>query len=133
MQILRLEQFREGKVGFVSAGVSDETNIDIRPDTSGEAVTPNLDHFCLVLGPTDMIAKGASAEEEVRPAWGTQGYGEQLNIERDGRPRSPHLGLLFGYWEPDLCCCTAALIWSTVTVLPERESSHLSPSCNSLP
>jgi catechol 2,3-dioxygenase-like lactoylglutathione lyase family enzyme len=87
MEILRLEQFREGKVGFVSARVSDEIIIDIRPDTSGEAVTPNMDHFCLVLGPTDMnqlhadlIAKGVSAEEDVRPAWGAQGYGEQFKI-----------------------------------------------------
>ena len=35
-----------------------------------------MDHFCLVLGPTDMnalhaelIAKGIMTEEQVRPAW----------------------------------------------------------------
>ena len=36
LEILRLEEFREGKVGFVSARISAETIIDIRPDTSGE-------------------------------------------------------------------------------------------------
>ena len=54
MEILRLDQFRKGEIGFVSARVSPETIIDIRPDPSGEKVTPNVDHYCLVLGPTDM-------------------------------------------------------------------------------
>ena len=54
MEILRLDDFREGKVGFVSARVSQEIIIDIRPTKSEDAVTPNMDHFCLVLGPTDM-------------------------------------------------------------------------------
>ena len=47
MEILRLDEFREGKVGFVSARVSGETIIDIRPDSSGDKVTPNVDHYCL--------------------------------------------------------------------------------------
>jgi len=87
MEILRLEEFRQGKVGFVSARVSPQTIIDIRPDPSGEKVTPNLDHYCLVLGPTDMKklhaelkAKGIQVEETVRPAWGAQGYGQQFKI-----------------------------------------------------
>ena len=42
MEILRLNEFREGKVGFVSARVSAETIIDIRPDPSGENVTRNV-------------------------------------------------------------------------------------------
>ncbi len=87
MEILRLDEFREGKVGFVSARVSPETIIDIRPDPSGEKVTPNVDHYCLVLGPTDMKklhsdlqAKGVRSDGEVHPAWGAQGYGEQFKI-----------------------------------------------------
>ena len=87
LEILRLEEFREGKVGFVSARISPETIIDIRPDTSGDKPTPNLDHYCLVLGPTDMeslhaelTAKGIPVEGEVRPAWGAQGYGQQFKI-----------------------------------------------------
>jgi catechol 2,3-dioxygenase-like lactoylglutathione lyase family enzyme len=87
MEILRLDEFREGKVGFVSARVSAETIIDIRPDPSVEKATPNVDHFCLVLGPTDMKelhsdlkAKGVQLEGDVHPAWGAQGYGEQFKI-----------------------------------------------------
>ena len=87
MDILRLDEFRQRKVGFVSARVSPEIIIDIRPAPSGENVTPNMDHYCLVLGPTDMKklhaelqAKGIRIEEEVRPAWGAQGYGEQFKL-----------------------------------------------------
>lgn len=87
MEILRLDEFRQGKVGFVSARVSPEIIIDIRPSASGETVTPNMDHFCLVLGPTDMHqlhtelkAKGVKVEDEVRPAWGAQGYGQQFKL-----------------------------------------------------
>ncbi len=87
MEILRLDEFRQGKVGFVSVRVSPETIIDIRPDTSGELVTPNMDHYCLVLGPTDMKqlhadlqAKGVRVEEDVRPAWGAQGYAQQFKF-----------------------------------------------------
>jgi catechol 2,3-dioxygenase-like lactoylglutathione lyase family enzyme len=54
LELLRLEEFRAGKVGFVSARVSPETIIDLRPIAAGECVTPNIDHYCLVLGPTDM-------------------------------------------------------------------------------
>ncbi len=87
MEILRLEEFRQGKVGFVSARVSRETIIDIRPGSSEETVTPNVDHFCLVLEPTDMEklhrdlqSKGVHVEEQVRPAWGAQGYGQQFKL-----------------------------------------------------
>ena len=87
MEILRLDEFREGKVGFASSRVSSETIIDIRPSQGEEAVTPNVDHYCLVLGPTDMEelhadlkAKGIKVEENVRPAWGAQGYGKQFKL-----------------------------------------------------
>ena len=87
MEILRLEEFREGKVGFVSARISAETILDIRPDASEDKVTPNMDHYCLVIGPTHMKhlhaelkGKGIRVDEEVRPAWGAQGYGQQFKI-----------------------------------------------------
>src|SRR5215510_1485262 len=85
LELLRLEEFRAGKVGFVSARISPETIIDFRPIAAGERVTPNMDHYCLVLGPTDMQqlhadlqAQGIQVEETVRPAWGAQGYGQQF-------------------------------------------------------
>ncbi|MBI3325744.1 MAG: VOC family protein [Nitrospinae bacterium] len=87
MEILRLDEFRQGKVGFVSARVSPEIIIDLRPASSEEKVSPNMDHYCLVLGPTDMKqlhaelqAKGIRVEEAVRPAWGAQGYGQQFKL-----------------------------------------------------
>jgi len=87
LELLRLEAFRAGTVGFVSARVSPETIIDIRPIAAGERMTPNMDHYCLVLGPTDMQhlhaelqAKGIQVEETVRPAWGAQGYGQQFKL-----------------------------------------------------
>ena len=87
MEILRLDEFREKKVGFVSARVSPETIIDLRPSQAGEPVSPNMDHYCLVLGPTDMEnlhadlkSRGIQVEGDVRPAWGAQGYGKQFKI-----------------------------------------------------
>src|SRR5207245_11019256 len=54
---------------------------------AGERVTPNMDHYCLVLRPTDMHqlhaglqAQGIPVEETVRPAWGAQGYGQQFKL-----------------------------------------------------
>jgi catechol 2,3-dioxygenase-like lactoylglutathione lyase family enzyme len=87
MELLRLEEFRQGQVGFVSARVSPETIIDIMSDPSGEPANPNMDHYCLVLGPTDMHqlhaelkAKGVRVEDKVHSAWGAQGYGQQFKI-----------------------------------------------------
>jgi catechol 2,3-dioxygenase-like lactoylglutathione lyase family enzyme len=92
MEILRLDEFRKGKVGFVSARVSQEIIIDIRPTKSEDAVTPNMDHFCLVLGPTDMDnlyeelkAKGIHMDGDVHPAWGAQGMGSS---SRSGTPKA---------------------------------------------
>jgi catechol 2,3-dioxygenase-like lactoylglutathione lyase family enzyme len=87
LELLRLEEFRAGNVGFVSARISSETIIDIRPTAAGERVTPNMDHYCLVLGPTDMLqlhaelqGQGIRVEDTVRPAWGAQGYGQQFKL-----------------------------------------------------
>ena len=87
LELLRLEAFRAGKVGFGSARISPETIIDIRPIAAGERVLPNMDHYCLVLGPTamhqlhaELKAKGVQVEATVRPAWGAQGYGQQFKL-----------------------------------------------------
>jgi catechol 2,3-dioxygenase-like lactoylglutathione lyase family enzyme len=88
LEILRLEEFRAGQVGFPAARVSPETIIDIRPRADGERVTPNMDHYYLGVGATDMHqlhaelkAKGITVEDTVRPAWGgAQGYGQQFKL-----------------------------------------------------
>jgi extradiol dioxygenase family protein len=74
-------------VSVPSARVSPETIIDIRPVAPGERVTPNMDHYCLVVGATDMHhlhaelkAEGIRVEDTVRPAWGAQGYGQQFKL-----------------------------------------------------
>ena len=86
LAIVRLDAFRQGKVGFVSAQDSPEILIDIRPSSSGKTVTPTMDHLCLVLGPTDMHqrhtalkAKGVKVEDDVRPAWGRKGMASSAN------------------------------------------------------
>jgi len=86
LEILRLEEFRAGKVGFVSARISPETIVDIRPIAAGERGTPDMDHYCLVLGPTDMHqlhaelkAKGIQVEDTIRPAWGHRAMASSLN------------------------------------------------------
>ena len=87
MEMLRLDEFRQGKVGFASARVSPEIIIDIRPRASTEKIVPNVDHFCLVIEPTDMEklctdlkAKGVQVEERVAPAFGAQGHGHQFKL-----------------------------------------------------
>jgi catechol 2,3-dioxygenase-like lactoylglutathione lyase family enzyme len=87
LEILRLEACRAGQGGFVSARISPETIIDMRPIAAGEWGTPNMDHDCLVLGPTDMHhlhaelqATGIHVEDTGRPAWGAQGYGQQCKL-----------------------------------------------------
>jgi hypothetical protein len=54
LEIIRLGEFRAGRVRCVSARVSPETIVDIRPIAAAEHVTLNMDHYWLVLGPTDM-------------------------------------------------------------------------------
>jgi glyoxylase I family protein len=85
LEILRREEFRAGTVSVPSARVSPETIIDIRPMATGARVPPNMDHYCLVVGATDMHqldaelkAKAIKVEDTVRPAWGAQGYGQQF-------------------------------------------------------
>ena len=92
LEILRREEVRAGTVSVPSARVSPETIIDIRPMATGARVPPHMDHDGLVVGATDMHqrhaelkAKGVKVEDTVRPAWGTQGYGQPFKLwEPDG-------------------------------------------------
>lgn len=92
LEVLRLDQFRRGQVGFVSVRVSDHSLIDLRPcpDESGGVPPPvgtNVDHFCLVLEATDMPALMASLERRgikvagpVSPRWGSHGNGPSFYL-----------------------------------------------------
>ena len=55
----RVEEYRAGKVPFPCARVNDGTIIDLKPTPDQEPVGDgprNLDHYCLVVEPTDMDA-----------------------------------------------------------------------------
>ena len=87
MEILREDEFRAGKVGFPSVRVSGEIILDLSPASEVDLATPNMDHFCLVLEPTDMEglrldlkAKGIQVDPDVHPAFGAQGMGQQFKI-----------------------------------------------------
>ena len=56
----RVEDFRQGRVGFPSVRINAETIIDLFPDSERSGVQPpgdqksgNLNHFCLVVGNED--------------------------------------------------------------------------------
>ncbi len=87
LDVLREEEFRQGKVGFVSVRVSPEVILDLSPASEVDRATPNMDHFCLVLEPTDMEelrlnlkSRGIKVDPDVHPAFGAQGTGQQFKI-----------------------------------------------------
>ncbi|MBM3943515.1 MAG: hypothetical protein FJ316_11480 [SAR202 cluster bacterium] len=88
MEVLRLDQFRQGKVGFVSVRASDHSIIDLRPsDASAASGGENVDHFCLVLEATDMPAlmsrletQGVKVAGPVSPRWGSHGNGPSFYL-----------------------------------------------------
>lgn len=55
----RVEEWRKGELPFPCARVNADTLIDLKPWTEDEPVGDgrrNLDHYCLVMEPTDMDA-----------------------------------------------------------------------------
>jgi catechol 2,3-dioxygenase-like lactoylglutathione lyase family enzyme len=77
----RVEEWRAGEVFFPSARIDAHTIIDLFPgDRDGE----NLDHFCIVIEPTDLHAVAASGEFVVLAGpdtrWGAQGDGTSLYV-----------------------------------------------------
>ena len=89
LELLRLEAFRAGTVGFVSARVSPETIIDIRPIAAGERVTPNMDHYCLVLGPTDMHHLHAELQARFRSRTPCVQHGERRAMGSSSNSGTP--------------------------------------------
>ena len=88
LEVLRLDQFRRGQVGFVSLRVSNQSIIDLRPsETSAGNGPANVDHFCLVVEPTDMPvlmenlkARGIAVVGPVSPRWGSAGNGPSFYL-----------------------------------------------------
>jgi catechol 2,3-dioxygenase-like lactoylglutathione lyase family enzyme len=83
----RLEEFRQGKVGFPSVRLNATTVIDLfpvkepAPDTAVPLRT-DLNHFCMVVNKADMPefidhlkVHGVTIEEGPAQRWGAQGTG----------------------------------------------------------
>ena len=89
MEVLRLDHYRAGNCGFPSVRVNDHILIDLPPDDSTEPIAENVDHFCLVIEPTDMVAlqkelrsQGLEVEEaEAHTAFGAGGMGMQFKLK----------------------------------------------------
>jgi catechol 2,3-dioxygenase-like lactoylglutathione lyase family enzyme len=77
----RIEEWRKGEVFFPSARIDDNTIIDLFP---GARDGENVDHFCIVIEPTDLDAVAASGEFDVLAGpdtrWGARGDGTSLYV-----------------------------------------------------
>ena len=87
LEVLRLDQFRRGEVGFVSVRVSEGSLIDLSPTEAATDGSINVDHFCLIVDPTDMEAlledlrsRNVAVEGPVSPRWGARGNGPSFYI-----------------------------------------------------
>ena len=72
----RVDQWRRGEVFFPSLRVSEATVIDL---IAGQPSAGGLDHFCLVVEPTDLVAIAASGEFDV-----VDGPGRRFGARGDG-------------------------------------------------
>jgi len=76
LEPVRLDEWRRGEVPFPSVRVDDSFIIDLFP---GAPTGANLDHFCLVVEPTDLDALAASGRFEV-----VNGPGRRFGARGDG-------------------------------------------------
>lgn len=85
----RLEEFRRGAVGFPSVRITGDTLIDIVAAKDGSPVHQerNLDHFCLVIEPTDLTALvaelqagGITVVTQPVSRWGAHGRATSIYI-----------------------------------------------------
>ncbi len=83
----RLDEWRRGEVLFPSVRITPTTIIDLFPAAmaEGAGVGRNVDHFCLVIEPTDLDALASSGAVEVASGptdglFGAQGYARSLYV-----------------------------------------------------
>ncbi len=80
----RIEAFREGKVPFPSVRISADTLIDLfpmsEPSPAPDVVKKRLNHFCMVIEPTEMPnviahleSHGVTIDEGPATRWGAHG------------------------------------------------------------
>jgi catechol 2,3-dioxygenase-like lactoylglutathione lyase family enzyme len=85
----RLEEFRNGNVGFPSVRINDPTLIDlVQAGASERSSIRNLDHFCLVSESTDLakLAEelrkcGVVVVQEPVSRWGARGQATSIYIQ----------------------------------------------------
>ena len=87
LDVLRLDEYRRGEAPFPSVRISSDALIDLveRPRSSEGR---NVDHFCLIIEPTDMNrlaadlkAKGIAVSGDVGKRWGAHGWGVSFYIK----------------------------------------------------
>jgi extradiol dioxygenase family protein len=86
----RVDQWRAGKVRFPSVRLNDDTIIDLfasDQETISKDGARNLDHYCMVIEPTDMAelktrfeAIGVGIQAGPGQRWGSHGDGTSLYI-----------------------------------------------------
>jgi catechol 2,3-dioxygenase-like lactoylglutathione lyase family enzyme len=81
LEAVRVDEWRRGEVFFPSIRVNDSTIIDLLP---GKPVDGRMDHFCLVIAPTDLAALAASGDFDVVDGpdrrFGARGDGMSLYV-----------------------------------------------------
>jgi catechol 2,3-dioxygenase-like lactoylglutathione lyase family enzyme len=82
MEGVRVDEWRRGEVFFASVRVSPTTIIDLLETPPNGT---NVDHFCIVIEPTDLAALAASGRFEVVDGpdkrFGAQGDGMSLYVK----------------------------------------------------
>ena len=93
MEALRVEEYRQGKVGFPSIRASETSIIDLQKPKAVQGGADghpgkNMDHFCLLIEPTDidklageLRAHGVAIEGPPGQRWGAQGRGPSLYVQ----------------------------------------------------
>ena len=80
--VLRLDEWKAGRAPFPSVRVNGGTIIDI---IAGPRAGTNVDHFCLVLEPTDMAELSAGGQFDVVEGpvtrWGARGDGASVYVK----------------------------------------------------
>lgn len=80
LEPVRVDEWRKGEVLFPSVRVSPETVIDLFP---AERTGENMNHFCLVIEPTDLDALAARFPNARRAdgLFGAQGFASSLYVQ----------------------------------------------------
>ena len=81
LEVLRFDDWKAGRAPFPSVRVNERTIIDI---IAGSRAGMNVDHFCLVIEPTDMdeLVAGGGFDVVEGPVtrWGARGDGTSVYV-----------------------------------------------------